>query len=1225
MQDNQNTASDTAAHGRPRRGTVAAGRSAEELEDGDAATEDAANLPRLRPRAAEATPGSERHPLIEMRGYNVLVPFQGPKPCPACADQNRTFAFLKPMELQKHVDEQHHETKITWECICTKQFDRARGWISHQFHCQGPTEPEEPKEFQCEACQASFATRMGLSIHEMHLHPNVRNRKRTEEAKAPPKKKGAPRSVWSEDELEELMKRCVQYEGEYYINAKIAQHIMSKTNKQISDKRCETGFQADLRKWIEEHVEESDSENEETESEEPEEESEGEAEEESDTSCSTIIDTTQQSESLEELGLGEDVPESAGNGTESESEDEFSDAMEELPEEVAPDAQVWNSWQQAIVNYVNNSVQNEIGYKAEDWVIKAQQKMNDRDITNDDIEVLYDELVSIIDSNKEPRHPNKKKRNGNTNWTNHRRNRGRNIGPPSRSEIRRYEYARCQDLYNNEPKKLAHIVAENDLSLLKRHKPPEKEAVNALYNELWGREGPQNLQEEYRKEEEEISIDRILTPITAREVRIKLTNIDSTSAAGPDGLKRNDVKGYEQALATLFNLLFINKYYLSKWKTNRTTLIPKAGKDPKEVKNWRPITISSIISRVFSAMLDRRLRRVIDQSKRQKGFTEENGCYENVKTLGEVIAEAKKSGAVIDVKDLAKAFDTIPHAALSPALQRKGIPDSIANYIADMFKECKTKIRADGGDVEIELKRGVKQGDPLSPLMFNVAIEPGLDAIQRNTKGVKIGGRNLSVMAFADDVVTVAKDVDTAKIQVLQFAYFLQKLGMTLAVEKCKIFQITPRGKAWYIEDPQIEVNGEKIPAAEPNEIITYLGAKLMPWKGLIKGFERELLEQLIRRVKTLPLKPLQKVDLFSQYLLPKIVYGLIVNAPSRTELRRVDDMVRGEVKRILHICESTNNAFLYAPKKKGGLGLLEIEKMVLIASIRNAVKASQSEDPVVRAVFQTEKIQNKMEEYTAALGAEWPLTLRELDKIKADTKNGYIEEWASKGTQGKGVRDFSEPVSNMWISQKGMLQHSRIADAIKMRTNTYPTRVTLKNSMFRNVPTYDISCRKCKEKPETLGHILGECIHTKPKRISRHDEIKDLLCDRLSKDNCVLREQSFWTGEETLRPDLVVKLNDGKARVIDVTVRFESGDSLKEAAQEKIDKYKRLEQVIKEELQVTKVEVIPIVVGVRGAIPKSTHTELKKLRISKGDCVTISMIALRSSLEMANAFMDYD
>ncbi|KMQ92431.1 r2 protein [Lasius niger] len=67
------------------------------------------------------------------------------------------------------------------------------------------------------------------------------------------------------------------------------------------------------------------------------------------------------------------------------------------------------------------------------------------------------------------------------------------------------------------------------------------------------------------------------------------------SAAGPDNIKKIHLKkaGTLHILAKLYNALLAAEYYPNKWKINRTTLIPKKGKDNNNVKNWRPITIGS--------------------------------------------------------------------------------------------------------------------------------------------------------------------------------------------------------------------------------------------------------------------------------------------------------------------------------------------------------------------------------------------------------------------------------------------------------------------------------------------------------------------------------------------------------------------------------------------------------------------------------------------------------
>lgn len=93
----------------------------------------------------------------------------------------------------------------------------------------------------------------------------------------------------------------------------------------------------------------------------------------------------------------------------------------------------------------------------------------------------------------------------------------------------------------------------------------------------------------------------------------------------------------------------------------------------------------------------------------------------------------------------------------------------------------------------------------------------------------------------------------------------------------------------------------------------------------------------------------------------------------------------------------------------------------------------------------------------------------------------------------------------------------------------------------------------------------------------------------------------------------------------MDVTIRYEDKDYLKVAAQDKINKYENTAKIMKTRLDCTDSEVLPIVVGSRRILPKDTKMRLKKLGFNQNNMLTISMMSLRSSLEIANAFIDYD
>jgi hypothetical protein len=119
--------------------------------------------------------------------------------------------------------------------------------------------------------------------------------------------------------------------------------------------------------------------------------------------------------------------------------------------------------------------------------------------------------------------------------------------------------------------------------------------------------------------------------------------------------------------------------------------------------------------------------------------------------------------------------------------------------------------------------------------------------------------------------------------------------------------------------------------------------------------------------------------------------------------------------------------------------------------------------------------------------------------------------------------------------------------------------------------------------------------------------------------------ETSFVSPNGTLKPDLVI-VDKEKVFIVDATVRHEVPGYLQEGYNEMYRKYTPLLPVLMKQFNCTSGKVLPVVVGTRGAIPKSTIASLEELHIKKtGMLITIALIALRSSIEMYLEFLDYN
>ncbi|NXJ44850.1 PO21 protein, partial [Spizaetus tyrannus] len=130
-----------------------------------------------------------------------------------------------------------------------------------------------------------------------------------------------------------------------------------------------------------------------------------------------------------------------------------------------------------------------------------------------------------------------------------------------------------------------------------------------------------------------------------------------------------------------------------------------------------------------------------------------------------------------------KAFDTVSHSHIIMALRQKGVDNHIITLITNLYRNTNTRINMRNeqlGPTGIQI--GVKQGDPMSPLLFNLSVDPLLCKLEEN--GFQHCSKHVTTMAFADDLVLLSGSWDGMQKNFKILEVFCDLTGLKTQGEK---------------------------------------------------------------------------------------------------------------------------------------------------------------------------------------------------------------------------------------------------------------------------------------------------------------------------------------------------------------------------------------------------------------------------------------------------------
>jgi len=298
-----------------------------------------------------------------------------------------------------------------------------------------------------------------------------------------------------------------------------------------------------------------------------------------------------------------------------------------------------------------------------------------------------------------------------------------------------------------------------------------------FYRKLYSREGVNfHIQHEFLA-----NIDVSLTDtdrslceraLSADEISHAIRGLSPGKTPGADGLPQEFyVKFWDQLcpiLIQLYNFSLEQGFLSSSMQQSVTRLIFKK-EDPKHLKNWRPISLLNVDYKILSKALTNRLSKVLNSIVREDQTCSIPGrtIFDNLALFRDTldyITLTNETGILVSL-DQEKAFDRVDRSFLSNVLQKFGFGPVFQRWISVLYHDATMRILVNGFLTDkVPLERGVRQGDPLSPLLYILCAEVLASNIRAENKiqgfllpGAR--GQQFKIRQYADDSTCFVKDL----------------------------------------------------------------------------------------------------------------------------------------------------------------------------------------------------------------------------------------------------------------------------------------------------------------------------------------------------------------------------------------------------------------------------------------------------------------------------------
>ena len=238
-------------------------------------------------------------------------------------------------------------------------------------------------------------------------------------------------------------------------------------------------------------------------------------------------------------------------------------------------------------------------------------------------------------------------------------------------------------------------------------------------------------------------------------------------------------------------------------------------KDPRKgntADNYRPITCLPLMGKLLTGRIAEEMYHYLEREKilpeeQKRCRRGSRGTKDQLLTDKTVLKDRRKRHTNLSMAwiDYRKAYDLAPHSWVNECMEMFEIAEKLRTFLQKTMQQWRLSLKANGEDLgEVNVKRGIFQGDSLSPLMFVLSMVPLFLILKKVNACYKWGKEEykLNHLLFKDDLKLYAKSEEQTNTLVRTVYVFRTNIGMEFGIKKCGIVTMK-RGKIVKSEAPR--------------------------------------------------------------------------------------------------------------------------------------------------------------------------------------------------------------------------------------------------------------------------------------------------------------------------------------------------------------------------------------------------------------------------------------